>query len=656
MTFKSKKILQILIFLGVLFALPLSDALSEDLTTPLEQTLRDMSVAMPGADNFIVLKDFSRGDKKRSFRSITAQHGQDIIKIEATGDLDKAYVAKLIDEKSNMIKAMFNRIPSAYPGMITNTIEIPEKYKPVTEFLNDDPDKPVMLLYSTARFTYGASAEDLIKFRSALIFNYCERTQTLYRIEYFTPKDSFDKSKIFETLLSFSCDGSNQQQPPAKETAELGTSYQCQDCNIIFLGWEPLGANHLKLYGYTKQTSPRLDRFAEKSIVFKNAVSVSSWTLPVFMSMFTSMYPSEHKLVNKFSAYNESTQTLSDLRKLSPDTVTLAEVLKKNGYTTGGFTGGAAVGKEFGYGLGFDRYEDKFVFGGFDDVFPRALKWIKKNKDKKFFAFILGYDVHGRYPLPVDHTKKFLDPHYNGRFRGTADEYWKLRNDSIDLGELDLTDSDIKFWRDWYDTKIFESDKRFGEFLDQLSKTIDLNKTVFVITSASGNEFYEHKIFDHGHGLYDELIRVPLIIHIPRQKPAQVTGQVRVIDIMPTILKVLGIPQDDKVEGQLRGVDLIPLMQGEHKELFAFSETDYLLQSFKRSVRSPDGWKFIYSMDTEERELYNINQDPLEEKNLISEEPTIAYRLEEKLFDWLKGMGQDSESYNRLIGHVINSD
>jgi len=423
-------------------------------------------------------------------------------------------------------------------------------------------------------------------------------------------------------------------------TCDEAADYQCKDCNIIFIGWEPLGANHLDLYGYNKPTSPRLDRFAEEGITFKNAVSVSSWTLPVFMSMFTSLYPSEHKLINKYTVYNEKVQVFSNLKELSPKTITLAQVLKKNGYATGGFTGGAAVGKKFGYGIG---YEDKFVFGGFDDVFPGALQWIKKHKDRKLFAFILGYDVHGRYPLPVEHTKQFLDPSYNGKYKGTTDEYWQLRNDSIDLKRLDLSDADIQFWRDWYDTKIFESDKRFGEFLDQLSGIIDLNKTIFVITSASGNEFYEHKIFDHGHGLYEELIRVPLVFRIPRLKPAQVNDQVRVIDIMPTVLDVLGIPSDKGVDHQMRGVSLVPLIKGEHKDLYAFSETDYLLQSFKRSVRSPDGWKLIYSMDTEERELYNIINDPLEQKNLISKEPAIAYKLEQKLFDWLREISDRSQ-------------
>lgn len=645
------------VFILVLSLLPALNAWAQSDKQPsnLSAIFRSMDISMEGADKFVVTKDFSRGAGKKSSRSISAKSGDNFIKIEATVVQDEKESSKNVEEKTKIIRSLYNRIPSAYPGALSNTIEIPDEYKPVSKNLNDDPARPVMLLYTTARFTYGASTEDLIKYRSALMFKYCSQSNTLYRIEYFSPKESFDETNTLATLSTFECNPAGPTSASIKENRTFDASYQCKDCNVIFIGWEPLGANHLNLYGYEKKTSPQLDRFAQESIVFRNAISVSSWTLPAFMSMFTSLYPSQHRLVNKFSAYTENIKELSNLKKLSPGTVTLAQALKQNGYVTGGFTGGAAVGIEFGYDLGFDRYDDDYVFGGFDDVFPRALKWIKKNKDRKFFAFILGYDVHGRYPLPADHTKQFMDADYSGKYKGTAEEYWKLRDDSIDVGHLDLTEDDIKFWRDWYDTKIFESDKRFGEFLDQLSKTIDLEKTVFVITSASGNEFYEHKIFDHGHGLYEELIRVPLVFHIPHQKPIQVAEQVRIIDIMPTLLEVLAITPEENVTNQMRGVSLVNLMKGEHKDLFAFSETDYLLQSFKRSVRSPDGWKFIYSMDSEERELYNILSDPLEQNNVINEEPAVAYQLEQKLFDWLENMGQDDQSHNRLIEGVISS-
>jgi len=345
----------------------------------------------------------------------------------------------------------------------------------------------------------------------------------------------------------------------------------------------------------------------------------------------------------------------SNLSELSPSVVTLAQVLKENNYKTAGFTGGAGVGRDFGFDSGFDKYYDKKVFGGFKDVFPKALKWIKRNRKSKFFVFVMGYDVHGRYPLPDEPDDQFNDKDYSGPYQGTVEEYWKLRNDSIDKEILDLTEGDIKFWRNWYDTKIVESDKKFGDFIQKLKKIVDMNNTVIVISSGSGNEFYEHKTFDHGFNLYDEVIRVPFVLKVGRKGTGRIKNQVRTIDMMPTVLDILNVNNSGTVNEQMQGISLVPVMKGEDLQLSAFSETDYLLQSFKRSIRTPDGWKFIYSMDTEERELYDLNQDPGELSNLLEMEGQHAYELEIQLFDWLKELGQDEKVHHKIIENVFQA-
>ena len=183
--------------------------------------------------------------------------------------------------------------------------------------------------------------------------------------------------------------------------------------------FEPLGAKHVTAYGYYRETTPHLDSFVKSAFLFKSAVSPSSWTLPVFMSWFTSLYPTQHGIVNKYSRRKDQKPTLSILSELSPTAVILAQTLKSNGYITAGFTGGAGVASNYGYGQGFDTYEDEETFAGFDVTFPLALKWLEQYQKEKFFLFVQGYDVHGRYEIPRVTERKFVDPNYTGKYEGT---------------------------------------------------------------------------------------------------------------------------------------------------------------------------------------------------------------------------------------------
>ncbi|MFH0858170.1 MAG: hypothetical protein V1842_01310, partial [Candidatus Omnitrophota bacterium] len=140
--------------------------------------------------------------------------------------------------------------------------------------------------------------------------------------------------------------------------------------------------------------------------------------------------------------------------KLSPEVVTLAEVLKKEGYATGGFTGDAGVSAKFGFGKGFDIYIDDAKFAGLDHSIPAAVKWIKENKGKKLFIFLHGYDSHGQYDPAAGYTRKFLDFEYKGQLRGGKEEQGRLREEGLENGSIQLTDEDARFWRALYDEKI----------------------------------------------------------------------------------------------------------------------------------------------------------------------------------------------------------
>lgn len=341
------------------------------------------------------------------------------------------------------------------------------------------------------------------------------------------------------------------------------------------------------------------------------------------------MYPSEHKVVNKFSDYDMTSKkgVVANLKKLTPNAVTLAEMLKKEGYATGGFTGDAGVGAQFGFNQGFDTYYDAETFGGLDGSVPRALEWLKQNKNKPFFLFLHGYDVHGQHTPKGGFDYRYVDKLYAGAYTGDKIEQGKLREEGLAKGYLTLSDKDVAFWRAIYDEKINRTDSEFQQFLDQVKQMGLLDNTVIVLMSDHGTEFYEHKRFDHGFTLYSELLNVLFAIHMPGQKQGKVvTDLVSTFDITPTVLDLLHIK--NPVPSQIKSKTVAPALSGKKVAHAVFSETDYRLYTFKRSIQTPDGWKLILTLEDGNKELYNMNDDPNEQDNLVRKIPQKAYELE----------------------------
>jgi arylsulfatase A-like enzyme len=613
----------------------------------LDSVFRDLDFSLQGIGDFIVEKDTRRESGNAGARTVIARKDEVVARLEIIRDTGEDEARTYVQEQNYVLESLFKRLPNPYPGMITNAIECPDSFKPeIVDTQVQGSPVSVYVLNSTPRFTYGTCVDELIRYRGVRTFVYAAGKKTLFRIELFYPKQSFDKELALRVIRSFtplensrSLTGQNEKPRPkgrgltgfavGKSVQNGGKDYR--GYNLVIIALEPLGANHLKAYGYSRDTAPELERFAREGVLFRNAVSPSSWTLPVFMSWFTGQYPSRHKIVNKYSEFSSNTQVLANLQRLSPGTVTLAQILKENGYATAGFTGGAGLEGAFGFSQGFDVYYDKTTFGGFDLVFAMALQWLKEHRREKFFLFVQGFDVHGKHRPGTETKGKFADPSYRGRYRGTPEEYWELRNQSLDGTLPSLNEEDIRFWRDWYDGRIWEADKKIAGFLKEIRDLKLMDRTLVVISSGSGNEFFEHGGFDHGYSLYEELIRVPLVMHIPGVSGNIVEEQVRTLDIAPTVLELLGIERDRKAREQMQGVSLVPCMQGQRMNLDAFSETDYLLHTFKRSLRTSDGWKLIYTAETGNKELYDLSRDPEEKTDLADAQPGKAYEMEQEL-------------------------
>jgi len=172
--------------------------------------------------------------------------------------------------------------------------------------------------------------------------------------------------------------------------------------------------------------------------------------------------------------------------------------------------------------------------------------------------------------------------------------------------------------------------------------TLGLSRnTLVIITADHGESFLEHGVFSHSGSLYDELIHVPLIIKFPRTDGVRIEEQVSSLDIMPTILDLLRVKKGSFLKKQLRGVSLVAAMQGKSKSRDVYSETDYRRYTYKRAIRTADGWKFIYTLESQTGELYNLTKDAQEKNNLIGSQPRLAYELEQRLFSFFSSLGLD---------------
>jgi arylsulfatase A-like enzyme len=419
---------------------------------------------------------------------------------------------------------------------------------------------------------------------------------------------------------------------------------ECSGCSLILISLDAVQAAHLHAFGYPGNPAPRLDSLFEHGCVFSNAVSAAPWTVPATMSILTGTYPSVHKVTNKFSVYTKDQRTPANLKRLSPSISTLAELLKREGYATAGFTGDAGVNSIYGYGQGFDVYSDSVPpFSGFDTSAPPALAWLKKNGGGRFFLFLHGYDAHGQAFPRGGLTGNYVPRDYKGPFTGTPQEQGRLREEGLKNGRVEVSTGDVVFWRAVYDEKISRLDSEVADFLARAKEAGALDRTLVVVTADHGTELFEHGRIDHGFSLYDELLHVPLAFILPGAgSGARIKAQVSTVDILPTILDILGIKAAPALAAQLQGESLAPLLRGASGPGHdAFAETDYRLYTHKRGIRTADGWKYIYTEETKKSELYDLNSDPAETRDLAGSEKRRAYELEKKVFDFFRLSGRD---------------
>jgi arylsulfatase A-like enzyme len=385
--------------------------------------------------------------------------------------------------------------------------------------------------------------------------------------------------------------------------------YKCSKSSVILISIDTLRADHLGCYGYEKQTTANIDQFSKECVLFKNTIVQAPSTEPSHASIFTSMLPSGH------GAFFTMKQKIADNVK------TMAEIFKENGYATASFNGGAQLSAEFGFDRGFDKHESSK--GNFMSKVNAAKPWLIKKKGQKFFLFLHTYETHHPYTPRPEYLEMF-DKNYKGQL--PQDISGEILTD-INEGRLKITEADKQHIINAYDAEIYSMDKAFKALVDFLKKNGLYDKTIIIFTSDHGEEFGEHGMMGwHSHTLYDELLKVPLIIKFPDSAYASSTveAQVRSIDILPTVLDVLGIAAPEGIEG----VSLTKWFSSKKSiPLLSVSEQDTEGIRHPSAIRSRQ-WKYYDNLI--HKLLFDLQADPLEQKPLKGG-GNLAEQLEEIL-------------------------
>ncbi len=363
--------------------------------------------------------------------------------------------------------------------------------------------------------------------------------------------------------------------------------------NLLLVTLDTLRADRLGSYGYAAASTPNLDALAARGLRFTQATTVTPLTLPAHSSLLTGTFPAYHGVRDNGGFY------------LDEKHQTLAEVLRAAGWRTGGFVGAFVLDSRWGIAQGFERFFDDFDLTQFErapgmdaiqrpgaEVVEKALAWLAEDRERPFFAWVHLYDPHMPYAAPEPYRSRF-PPTLSGA----------------------------------YDAEIATTDALVGRLLAALEDDGRLAGTLVVVLADHGEMLGEHGEMTHGFFVYDAAVRIPLLLAGPGVGAGVIRDQVRIVDVMPTVLAHLGVEPPAAVQG----VDLRPLVRGERLRLVAISESWF--------PRYHYGWSELVAIQdgrhklirAPRREVYDLERDAAERVNLAARESARAEGMERAL-------------------------
>lgn len=371
--------------------------------------------------------------------------------------------------------------------------------------------------------------------------------------------------------------------------------------SVVVITLDTTRADSIGAYGSKDVETPHLDRLAREGTLFEQAMTTAPLTLPAHASIFTGRFPPEHGARDNGGFF------------LAPEQTTLAEMLRAEGYRTGAFIAAFVLDGKWGLDQGFETYFDDFdtlhtrgssasIQRPGNEVIDRALPWIDSVKQDPFFAWIHLYDPHTPYEPPEPFRTKYEGHPYRG--------------------EVAFTDSLV------------------GRVVEFLRERELLDRTLVVVVGDHGESLGDHGENTHGFFIYEPAARVPFIMREPggRSPGRRVADPVRVVDVVPTTLELLGLDPAKNVSG----VSLAPLLTGSVRELGleGYAEAMYPLHHYGwsdlRALRS-GRYKVI---DAPRPELYDLERDPGETTNIFDERRALGDRMLARLREQMASFEQ----------------
>lgn len=390
--------------------------------------------------------------------------------------------------------------------------------------------------------------------------------------------------------------------------------------NVVLVILDAARAQSFGAYGYARATTPEIDRIAKEGVVFERAFTPAVYTLGAMSSVWTSQPPDRHHSAVAFSA------------RLPKDRLTLAEVLSARGIPTAGFVANAVAGTAFGFERGFSDFRETFKdlgsgAGGFAKVVP---PWLDGKKGQPFFLYLHYREPHFPYDPPAPFDTRFGAD-------GPIDKARRQQSDWIeDLNQARRAPApgEIEHLVRLYDGNLAFADQEVGRLRAALEERKLWDDTVVIVAADHGEGMFEHGWIGHNVQLYEPSVHVPLIVRFG--KGGGPTGQridslVDLTDLAPTIAEIFGAMGQGGTEREFEGRSLLPVLAGAPGRAAVLSRTVWDRPIY--ALRD-ERFKFVYDTRTGAEQLFDLEADPGETKNVAAAEAVRSAYYRQALHHW----------------------
>jgi arylsulfatase A-like enzyme len=441
-------------------------------------------------------------------------------------------------------------------------------------------------------------------------------------VEIFADETPVAKEELSQDWTDIRVDLSEYADAICRVVVRGGRGYALAQCeliaptqdtsNVLIILVDTLRNDHLGCYGYERDTSPNIDSLADDGVLFTNLVPQSSWTRPSVASLLTSTYPGAHGAEDRADVLREGLPSL-------------AKSLAAAGYETHGFMTNPNCLPDFGFGKDFSRFKDvdsrDWQIVNDRSVVDAAVATIRHSAGRPWFMYLHTMGPHHPFNPPAPYDTRFLSP-------AAADD---PRVKSIDL----------------YDGEIAHTDAQLGRVFDELKQSGIYDNTLIIFVSDHGEVFYENGESEHGMNLSEDLLDVPFIMKRPGEAAAGTKREalVEMVDIAPTVLRVLGLPS----ESAFRGADLFDSLDDGAEERLAYASLK--LEDNSMRMARDMSWKFVQDVVGETRHWYDLTKDPLG-----AHPADVAPDAADHLESHLTRMGMESEQgFHMLVTGTLKN-